>query len=486
MPTITPKRAPGKSFFRVTFRNPRTPGKVVTASLQTDEEDVAASIAADIEKLCLMRELWQEPDSPRLAVYHPRAVEVFFGMKASLRSEPRLSNDEVGTAAARVAKVLGVPAQVPKVEAILRTFETKKYREMFQQAERDRGDKLALKSQLETVTAELDKMHRAANKHVKVQTRDAFNAFKIEYPKGHARGTVAVVLNWVEDFIQVQERKERKLLGLLRAEHVNEWLSDMRTEPDAEGITRDLKPATKQRRKMYLSSFFSWCCERYDLAENPVQNAMTIAGATRKPEMIEALSLEEIRTLLKSLKDETYWRAWVAFACLAGPRWGEQVALPIDAVNLNDRYVTIRAAKTARQRRVPIESTTLLPILKEFMMIRAAEHKNGSTASAKSNWLFPSTLEEKAHAERKVTPMGQWSGPRAFHDAWERLIPKGREGDHVWKFGPREWRHTFGTALGQAGMSGIEIARMMGNSPTVADAHYVAVTEAGRRWPFKW
>jgi len=486
MPTITPKRAPGKAFFRVTFRSPRTPGKVVTASLQTDEEDVAASIAADIEKLCLMRDLWQEPDSPRLAVYHPRAVEVFFGMKPELRSEPRLSNDEVGTAAARVARVLGVPEQVRQVETILRTFESKKYRDLYQQAERDRGDKLALKSQLETITGELDKMHRAANKHVKVQVREAFEAFKVEYPKGHARGTVAVVLNWVEDFIQMQEGVGRKLLGLLRAEHVNEWLSIMRTEPDAVGITRDLKPATKQRRKMYLSSFFSWCGERYDLVENPVQNAMTIAGATRKPEVIDALSFEEIKTLLKSLESEPYWRAWVAFACLAGPRWGEQVALPIDAVNISDRYVTIRATKTARQRRVPIEQTVLLPILKKYLNLRIVQQKEDNSAAAKSTWLFPSILSESETTERKVAPIGQWSGPRAFHDAWERLIPKGGGGEHIWKFGPREWRHTFGTALGQAGLSGIEIARMMGNSPSVADAHYVAVAEAGRRWSFRW
>jgi integrase len=329
-------------------------------------------------------------------------------------------------------------------------------------------------------------MHRQANRHVKVQIGTAFDQFKAEYPQGRARNTVSVACKWIGNFIETHGENGKRLLGAVRAEHINDWLSAMRTDPDSNGVTHSLAPSTLQHRKMYISSFFSWASERYDLHENPVANAMTIAGATKRPEIIEALSLDEIRKALSELKPEPYWHAFFAFAVLAGPRWGEQIALPVEAVNLTDRYITIRASKTGRQRRVPIEKTTLLPILKKHVAVRMAQQKSGTTAAARSLWLFPSDVPPHPYIQRTVAPEGQWSGPKAFHEAWGRLIPKGRAGEHIWKYGPREWRHTFGTALGQAGMSGIEIARMMGNSPGVADAHYVAVSEAGRRWPFQW
>ena len=47
-------------------------------------------------------------------------------------------------------------------------------------------------------------------------------------------------------------------------------------------------------------------------------------------------------------------------------------------------------------------------------------------------------------------------------------------------------RHTYGTLLGQCGWSSLEISRTMGNSPTIAERHYISVTDPGKRWPFRF
>jgi integrase len=473
---INPRKQPGKSFFCVTFRNPARAGKLVTASLQTDDEKVARGITDDIERLCSDTKVLQDADSPKLFAFHPRAVEIVTGKPLQNRIVPHLKSSEVGTLAGRLIDVMGAHDKAEVITEVLNTFETTRVREVTEQAAKSDANEMALKQRINVLVAELERRARKENEHAREPLSKAFERFKVEYPQGRKRQTVKEALRWTEDFIKSTDERGVMKIGEVRAEHCDKWLAAM----DA------VSPITRQHRKTYLSAFFTWAVRAFDLAEHPVRKSMPVTGASKTPEKIDHLKLEEIQALFKATEKNLYWLAWTSFAILAGPRWGEQVSLPIDAVNLEDSYITIRASKTGRQRRVPIEQTTLLPILKKFVSLRQKQTRSGKSVAEASQWLFPTTLPPHPYMERTISILGQWSSARSWHGAWELVAPPREKQKRIWSYGPKEWRHTFGTALGQGGFTGVEIARLMGNSPTVADRHYIAVSEAGRRWPFKW
>lgn len=477
MQKITPRKQAGKSFFSVTFRNPYKGGKLTTASLQTDDPDVARGIADDIARLCDKPELWQDPDSPALLDYLPRAVFVVTGKTPAERATPRLRDREVGVLAQRISEATGTPEKFEYLIETLKHFETATVRELFKEVESRKSNELAMKRRIETLVADLERRARKENEHVTTPIADAFEWFKGEYVKGHARQTISEVFRWVGDFIKSLPEQGRTKLGTIRKDAVNTWL---------ESMSADLSPVTRQRRKMYLSAFFTECQSKYDLAEHPVQTAIVIKGASSAPENIEHLDLEEITQLFKVLEKRPYWLAWASFAILAGPRWGEQASLPISAVHLADQYVEINARKTGRRRRVPIEQTVLLPILEKHVAERQRQQKRGKTDAERSPWLFPTLLPPHPYMERKISAPGVWSSARGWHDAWNAIVPEKQKGKRIWTMGPKEWRHSFGTALGQCGFTALEIAHLMGNSPKVCGDHYVAVSTAGQRWPFKW
>jgi hypothetical protein len=89
---------PGRPGWRVTFRNPVL-RRVRTVGLDTRDEMDARGVCRDIEGLLSDPSLWQEPNSPRLRAYDPRAVRAVFGVEVESAEEDRagrLSADDVG------------------------------------------------------------------------------------------------------------------------------------------------------------------------------------------------------------------------------------------------------------------------------------------------------------------------------------------------------------------------------------------------------
>jgi integrase len=277
-------------------------------------------------------------------------------------------------------------------------------------------------------------------------------------------------------------------------------------------IAPELSPVTRKKFRAYLSTFFSWARDRYDLPENPARE-IDVPGVSRSAEDIQAIRrYEDITEIAAALRDWPYWRALWLMGVLAGPRWDELRQMRIADVALQARTLTIRAAKTGRQRSTPIEGSLLLPALRAHLERRARERQGedvdlplfggpGDGAepeavrlAARTDLLFPSYVDEGTRP-RTRTEAGLWSDSSTFLRAWRRVIrmawrqqSEGRawsEAPAHWGYQPREWRHSAGSCMGHCGLSSLLISQWLGNSEAVAKRHYIPPVSA-ESWPLNY
>jgi integrase len=474
-------QASGRRTFVVNFVHPFT-GERVSRSLQTRDSTLARQIALDLERLARNAELWalheKDPHAPEFLAYQPRAVEVFCGQRLGAAPATALLAPEQR----QVLEALTQSGLMRHVGSIaLGSEELAEERRRRVENEKKLHDLAREKAMLEE---ELATLRRRLNLHVSVTLGEALGQFRRIYPQGRSEGTVRDVVGTVESFLGKVGPDLN--LGRLRAHEIDRWLREARRVDNG----GDLSPLTRKRLKANLSIFLTWACREYDLAENVMLKAAPIPGVARHPEQILAIRrLEDLRALFEALRPWPYWRACVATAILAGPRWSEQVWLKKEDVFLEDGYLRIttrtsgrrvQGTKTGRERNVPLERTLLIPALREHLARLDSPHP----------WVFPS-LQLDGNPRTK-TPPGIWSSSTGFHHAWKGIAEAARESaggeGEFWSYGPAEWRHSFGTALAQCGFTTLEISKLMGNSPSIAERYYIGLRaeDAGRRWPFRW
>lgn len=515
---VTAKPVPNKPGFRCTFRHPASQ-KISSFGLGTQDKTEADAICLDVATIFDDKSdppLLSDVKSPRLLAYKPRAVDIVFGAGTFERllkreNKPVLDDADVGTLSGRIATVLGIRADAEKIrrlDNVFAEYESKRYSVLQKQFQQLENVVKVLKPRNEWLETELERAHRARNEHVKVTIGVAVEEWKKAYVQGRASVTYKKGVQSVESFRDSLDRKSDFKLARIRSREIDDWLASLES----------IGPVTKRNYRAYLSSFFSWALRKYDLAENPIDRTTPLAGVARNPEHIVAIRrLHDLQAFIDSLEPYPYWQAWCAVACFAGPRYSEQAWLKLDDVYLDDGYIRIASrasgkriigTKTGRERNIPIEQTVLKDILAAHLKRRQAERKLklGTTAQL-SHWLFPSAVPENKNRPREKSEPGMWSHGRCFLSAWQQTVRKAAKFDAgelkgdaeetafrvwlesqpaYWSFGPSEWRHTYGTILGQCGWSSLEISRAMGNSPAIAERHYIAVGKGGHRWPFKF
>ncbi|MCZ7648216.1 MAG: site-specific integrase [Planctomycetota bacterium] len=290
------------------------------------------------------------------------------------------------------------------------------------------------------------------------------------------------------NFTSALRRKGETPVGSVSAAEIDKWLATTRKADGAEH-----NPLTRRAYKNALSVFFRWASKAFGMGTNPMRDVDPVRGVVFE-NIVAIRQVSDLASLLKALEPWPYWQAWLAVATLAGPRYSEQARLKVSDVLLQEGHLRIRATKTGKQRMVPIEQSILDPILKQHLARRRRESSGGE-------FLFPALTGPGVH-ERKKSEPHRWSHNRCWHTYWSAAIAKAAELKNMtlaeaikkkklpeyWGYGPREWRHTFGTLLGLSGWNALEIARVMGNSPMVADQHYVAVSSKGKgsRLKLKW
>jgi len=468
--SVTYYQPQSRKVFCTSYFNPMR-AKRENKSLATRDETDAKDICVDIERICNESEWWNL-DHPVLHTLNPRAVIIFFGEKphpisAHVKVPSRFNKD--GSPWAYKLHRSKELAKAHKKNAEL----TRKLKGRDEEVEELRKENTILR--------------RKAGVDIKETLEEAVEAWKVGYPEGRKPRTVTDAFASVSSFVEFVGGN--KPLVAVKIADIDKWIESYRNrKPKQKG--KPVSPITKKRVRNCVSVFFNWANRHFDLPENPMDKAEPIPGVSRNPEHIKAIRKpDDLHTLLNALEPWPYWRAWVATACLAGPRFSEQVWLRAEDVHLDQGYIkiatitsgrrTLKGTKTGKERRIPIERTTLEPILKAYLASRKSDHP----------WLFPSLRTAK---KRSKSQPGLWSSGRAFLDDLRKVLAAAKKNNNgageFWSYTQSEWRHCFGTALGHSGFNSYEISRLMGNSPDVAQQHYIGVRtqDLGNRWPFLW
>ncbi|MCY3018202.1 MAG: hypothetical protein NTW87_04110 [Planctomycetota bacterium] len=111
---ITAKQMPGRLGYRCAFQRPDN-GKISSYGLHTSDELEAQRICNEIVAIFEDPDLLKDAKSPRLLVYHPRAVAIVFHGKKNVlaaldrqRKKPTLDPADIGTLGARIVRVLSL------------------------------------------------------------------------------------------------------------------------------------------------------------------------------------------------------------------------------------------------------------------------------------------------------------------------------------------------------------------------------------------
>lgn len=497
---ITAKQIPGKLGYRTTFRHP---GRgLVCWGLSTTDKDEADRICRELTEG--LTDPTIDKKSGRLFGFHKRTNELLFGADVAERVEskteqPTLDEDDVGRLARRI---LGALARTPEARKksvlveVLRAYESKRYGELQKQFKDMENKWLATAPRVGELEHELQRVRREHNKHVTITAADAFEAFKKANDYTHLQVKTQNEVSYaVESFLATLTEKQK--LGELRSTHIADWLNGLKKKGGGE-----LSVVTKAKMKRYLSIFMATAYSTYDLHENPMDKTRAVKGAALTRNAVVAIAIEDdLHEFLETLQAiDSYWHAFAATACLAGPRYAELCWLKLDHVNLEGNYIaikkrqnrdgTVQDTKTGDERLIPIETTTLRKILTEHIERRRAEQqRDGATEGEKSDFVFPTLVPGNSFKPRVKSPAGMWSDNRVFAETWAQIAELGREmtGEReYWNYGPREWRHCAGTAMGHAGNDSLRISSWLGNSEQVCKQFYIRRSTAGKVWRFKW
>jgi integrase len=374
------------------------------------------------------------------------------------------------------------------VERILKQFMPEKVKSLNERVVEVERDNVTLKARAEQAERELAELRRDLNRHVNITLAKAIDDWYASSDFLNLAGrTQHETRRAVDSFLATLPTGFK--LADLTAARVLEWRDGLRPV-EGDGT---LSARTLVKNTMYLRSFVTAAYVRYDLRENPMNKISPPGGANSRRESVVAIhSHTELVELLDTVEsvDKSYWYPLIATAVLAGPRYSELVWIRKSDLNMDQGYIRVGArrdddgkvvggTKTGLERRVPIEQTRLHGILEKYL-------RGGDKTS---KWLFPCHDIGPSTIVRTKTPEGIWSDGSNFHNALDEVIKKCKKktGDrHYWNYGPREWRHCAGTAMGHSGNDSARVSSWLGNSETVCRRFYCVAPTSGKLWPFKW
>jgi integrase len=434
---LTPKIMPRGKQYMVQFRHPRKNMKSVTEYLGTDDLTHAETICFEACRLFNNQAVLQAPTPESVNGFDRRAVELVFGKEladelidgteAKKLTLPAISQEDIDKLLVRAETLRDGNDAAKFVVALLDKtgFSFQNFALLLEEYGKQNKAFVVLTEKYEEATRELAQLKRQRNAGIKVTVGQAFEKYARHYPTTvTTERTVDDTIGWVEDFISSLPMKKDMLIADISKKHLNEWIGKLRRE-DGE----PLAPGTANKRRSCVSNFMKFIYHEYDLSENPMEKARRIEGASRSPEQIRAIRrVYDLNDYLEALKPYPYWRAWVAFAVLAGPRWCEQRRLRIDDVYLDTDcdYVHIatitsgrrkKGTKTGKERKIAIERTVLKPILKEHLALRKAQRRSPDASPAeRTNLLFPSPIQQRKDGD------GMWCGSSNFNTNWCKIV----------------------------------------------------------------
>jgi integrase len=233
--------------------------------------------------------------------------------------------------------------------------------------------------------------------------------------------------------------------------------------------SRGLSPTTANHYRQILTRLFNWAKKQGGVKMPGDANpAAAVERYKMEAPEIRFLTLEQIDEQLIALDENVQLQAMVATLIFAGLRREELVWLTPDDLDLaSGVYGLIRIhrktvdeetwqPKTRKNRVVPINSRLSLYLDKWRL-------KRG-----KNPWLFPSPKGQRWEPDN-------FSADLRAANVIKEMGWKNKRGKLVLPFGSLHYRHTFGSQLAMKGESLYKIAKLMGNSPQIAERHYAAL-----------
>jgi integrase len=222
--------------------------------------------------------------------------------------------------------------------------------------------------------------------------------------------------------------------------------------------SRGLAPKTANHYRSILGRLFTWAADQRGLRlPGGVNPSLKVEKLRESAPEIVFLNLNQIEQQFEALKDSPRLQSAIATYIYAGLRREELLWLTHDDIDWNAKQygvIRVRAKsigeeswqpKTRSNRAVPI-SSQLRPYLDKQRL-----------RSSKSIWLFPNAdngRHDPDNFSADLREANKKAGP-----AWGCL----------------HYRHTFGSHLAMKGESLFKIAKLMGNSPQIAERHYAAI-----------
>jgi len=403
MQRIKPYTPPNRNVFVATFEG--RDGKRVTRSLGTDDELTALCVANELRHIS-----WRnlEPSDKIALAFSPMAYRAWFGV-----DQPPGEKNNVDALKAQVASLT---AELEKMTR--RCAELEEFKELYQSLSRSiEGARIEASRKSPT----LDAVQAAYTKEVSTLAR-----------KGSANVT------WFKRFkefigggVKIADITPAKIIEFLRADAVEHK-----------------EPTRYARTRGTVSHFYSWCAIHYAIP-SPMDQ---IPGQRQKAAKdIHWHSLEEIEAALASL--DPYWAAVVACMAYAGISAGELRGLRRrDVVEIRGaKHLRITATedrelKTHNRARTIGISPRLIPLLDARL----------KDIKGEDDPIFPPTVG----AAKIWTPDG-------FTTHLGKHLPEGMDA--------RSLRRTFGSLLIRSGKSAEEVAAAMGNTAAMVQKHYARI-----------
>lgn len=231
-------------------------------------------------------------------------------------------------------------------------------------------------------------------------------------------------------------------------------------------------PATVNRRLAAISGLFTFLVMRDPSLKNPVPRGAEsrwhgqdhrsgLLGHLAKPQPRSALRLREPRRLPRALdhdevvalfQDLKSWRdrAMAGLMLYCGLRAGEVLGLAVGDVDIGARWLLVHG-KGSKERRVPLD-TDVAAVIQTYLLVECPE--------SKSLMLF---LVAKGRTRGEpLTPAGLRTIFR-YH----------REISGVTEAHPHALRHTFGSALAEAGVDLAVMRELLGHAHINTTARYI-------------
>jgi site-specific recombinase XerD len=267
--------------------------------------------------------------------------------------------------------------------------------------------------------------------------------------------------------LQLAGLSERTQEAYLRA--VRQLADHFHTPPDrlGEQQVRDYLLHLKNDRKLASASLIVACCGiKFFYSHTAPRDwpTLTQLRVRRDKTLPDVLSVEEVRRLIAAVRtphNRTYF--WAVYSL--GLRLGEGLNLQVRDIDSARMMVHIHRGKGAKDRYVPLPSSTL-KILREYW----ATHRHRV-------WLFPATGRDHHQAASADGPMERSSVQGALRRVVRELEFRKTVSIHT-------LRHSYATHLLEAGVNLRLIQQYLGHSSLQTTMVYLHLTKVSHEQAF--